>query len=137
MGRAFAKRLDANLAIADKRRTAADSAEIMSIIGEVEGSDIIILDDIISTGGTITQAAETLKKVGAGKIMAAATHPVFSGNALELLEQSCLEEVVVTNSIPFKDHQRCGKVKVLDIAPLLGEAIHRIHTEESVSSLFI
>lgn len=137
MGRAFAKRLDANLAIVDKRRTTADSTELMNIIGEVAGSDIIILDDIISTAGTVTQAAEALKKAGAGRIMVMATHPVFSGPALERLEKSCIEEVVVTNSIPFNGLGKCGKVKVLDVSPLLGEAIRRIHTEESISMLFI
>jgi len=137
MGRAFAKRMNANLAIVDKRRTQADSSEVMNIIGEVEGSDIVILDDIISTAGTITQAAEALKKAGARKIIAAATHPVFSGKALERLKDSCIEEVIVTNSIPLKDKSRCNKIKVLDVSPLLGEAIRRIHTGESISKLFI
>ena len=137
MGRAFAKRMNARLAIVDKRRTTADKSELMNIIGEVAGSDIIILDDIISTAGTITQAAEALKKAGAGKILAMATHPVFSGTALDRLEASCIEEVIVTNSIPFAGHDRCGKVRILDVSPLLGEAIRRIHNEESVSNLFI
>jgi ribose-phosphate pyrophosphokinase len=137
MGRAFAKRLDANLAIVDKRRTGADESEVMNVIGEVAGSDIIILDDIISTAGTITQAAQVLKDAGAGRIMAMATHPVFSGQALDRLENSCIEEIVVTNSIPFKDNGECSKIRVLDVAPLLGEAIKRIHTEESISMLFV
>lgn len=137
MGRAFAKRLNANLAIADKRRTEADSSELMNIIGEVAGSDIVILDDIISTAGTMTQAAEALKEAGAGKIIAAATHPVFSGNAIERIEKSCIEEVIVTNSIPSCRFESCKKIKILDVAPLLGEAIRRIHTEESISMLFI
>ena len=135
-GRAFAKRLGANLAIVDKRRTTVDRSEVMNIIGEVKGSDIVILDDIISTAGTITQAAEVLKAAGARKIIAAATHPVFSGQALEKLEQSPVEEVVVTNSIPTKDGSRCSKIRVLDVSPLLGEAIRRIHTGESISILF-
>ena len=137
MGRAFAKRLNANLAIVDKRRTGADESEVMSVIGEVAGSDIIILDDIISTAGTITQAAQVLKDAGAGRIMAMATHPVFSGKALKKLEKSCIEETVVTNSIPFTNSGECGKIKVLDVAPLLGEAIRRIHMEESISMLFV
>jgi len=137
MGRAFAKRMGANLAIADKRRTAADSSELMNIIGEVEGSDIIILDDIISTGGTITQAAVALKEAGAGRILAAATHPVFAGKALSVLEASPIEEVIVTNSIPFEDTGSCSKIKILDVSPLLGEAIRRIHTNESISNLFV
>ena len=137
MGRAFAKRLGANLAIVDKRRTTADNSEVMNIIGEVAKSDIVILDDIISTAGTITQAAEVLRKAGARTIIAAATHPVFSGDALEKLEASPIEEVIVTNSIPFRDGKRCSKIVVLDVSPLLGEAIRRIHTGESISILFM
>lgn len=137
MGRSFAKRLGANLAIVDKRRgTVADKSEAMNIIGEVSGSDIVILDDLISTAGTITQAAAALKRAGAGRIIAAATHPVFSGNAFERIDASPIEEVIVTNSIPIKDASRCAKLKVLDVAPLLGEAIRRIHTGESISNLF-
>ncbi len=136
MGRAFAKRMDAGLAIVDKRRTETDESELMNIIGDVKGSDIIILDDLISTAGTITQAAKALRKAGARKIIAAATHAVLSGEAPERLERSVIEEVVVTNSIPLRNHDRCSKIKVLDVAPLLGEAIRRIHTNESVSSLF-
>jgi len=137
MGRAFAKRLNANLAIVDKRRTEADSSEVMNIIGEVKDSDIVILDDLISTAGTITQAAQELKKAGANRIVAAATHPVFSGNALERLKDSCIEEVIVTNSIPLRDGSKCSKIKVCDVSSLLGEAIRRIHTGESISKLFI
>jgi len=137
MGRSFAKRIGANLAIVDKRRTSADKSEVMNIIGEVAGSDIIILDDIISTAGTITQAAEVLRTAGARKIIAAATHPVFSGEALEKLERSPIEEVIVTNSIPIADGSRCSKITVLDVSPLLGEAIQRIHTGESISILFV
>ncbi len=136
MGRAFAKRMNAKLAIVDKRRTATDKSELMSIIGDVDGNDIIILDDMISTAGTITQAAEALRKAGARKIIAAATHAVLSGEAPERLERSVIEEVVVTNSVPLQNHKRCSKITVLDVAPLLGEAIRRIHTNESVSSLF-
>jgi ribose-phosphate pyrophosphokinase len=137
MGRAFAKRLGANLAIVDKRRTAADSSEIMNIIGETAGSDIIILDDIISTAGTIAQAAAALAEAGAGRIVAAATHPVLSGNAIERLAKSPIEELVVTNSIPVVEYESALKIAVLDVSPLLGEAIRRIHTGESVSSLFV
>jgi ribose-phosphate pyrophosphokinase len=137
MGRAFAKRLGANLAIVDKRRTAADESEVMNIIGQVAGSDIVIFDDIISTAGTITQAAEVLRGAGARTIIAAATHAVLSGNALERLQSAPIEEVVVTNSIPFNDGGRCKKIVVLDVSPLLGEAIRRIHTGESISILFM
>jgi ribose-phosphate pyrophosphokinase len=136
MGRSFAKRLGANLAIVDKRRTTADKSEVMNIIGEVANSDIIIFDDIISTAGTITQAAEVLKAAGARRIIAAAAHAVLSGNAIEKLEESPIEEVIVTNSIPIKDGTQCGKIRVLDVSPLLGEAIRRIHTGESISILF-
>ncbi len=137
MGRAFAKKLGADLAIVDKRRMTPDASEVMNIIGDVDGRDIIIFDDIISTAGTITQAAEALKKEGAKRILAVASHPVFSGNALERLEKSVIEEVVVTNSIPFSDGDKCSKVKILDLSPLLGEAIMRIHEEKSISMLFV
>ncbi|MDZ7859619.1 MAG: ribose-phosphate pyrophosphokinase [Candidatus Krumholzibacteriota bacterium] len=137
MARAFAKKVEAKLAIVDKRRMTPDATEVMNIIGDVSGSDIIIFDDIISTAGTITQAAEALKKEGAKRIIAAASHPVFSGPALERLEKSVIEEVVVTNSIPFNGSGKCSKVKVLDLSSLLGEAIRRIHKEESISMLFI
>ncbi len=137
MGRAFAKKLGADLAIVDKRRMTPDASEVMNIIGDVDGRDIVIFDDIISTAGTITQAAEALKKEGAKRIIAVASHPVFSGNALERLEKSIIEEVVVTNSIPFSDGDKCSKVKVLDLSPLLGEAIIRIHEEKSISMLFV
>jgi ribose-phosphate pyrophosphokinase len=136
MGRAFAKRMNAKLAIVDKRRTATDKSKLMNIIGDVKGSDIIILDDMISTAGTITQAAGALREAGARKIIAAATHAVLSGEAPERLERSVIEEVIVTNSIPPQNHKRCSKVTVLDVSHLLGEAIRRIHTNESVSSLF-
>ncbi len=136
MGRAFAKRLGANLAIVDKRRTAADQSEVMNIIGEVKGSDIIILDDLISTAGTTTQAAAVLKKAGARRIIAAATHAVFAGETFARLESSAIEEVVVTNSLPIRECPECRKITVLDVSPLLGEAIRRIHTGESISNLF-
>jgi len=137
MGRAFAKNLGANLAIVDKRRTVSGESTAMNIIGEVSGGDIVILDDMISTGGTITQAAEALKEAGARRIVAAATHPVFAGDALEKLEASAIEEVVVLNTIPIRDGSRCSKLTVLDASPLLGEAIRRIHTGESISILFL
>ncbi len=136
MGRAFAKRLGANLAIVDKRRTAADQSEVMNIIGEVEGSDIIILDDLISTAGTTTQAAKVLRDAGARRIIAAATHAVFAGEVFDRLQGSPIEEVIVTNSLPVAVPPLCRKIKVLDVSPLLGEAIRRIHTGESISNLF-
>jgi ribose-phosphate pyrophosphokinase len=135
--RAFAKRLGTSLAIMDKRRTGPNEAKIMHVIGDVRGRDVILLDDIIDTAGTITQAAEALREDGARRILASCTHPVLSGRAIERLEQSEIEEVVVTNTIPLREEQACKKVTVLSVAPLLGEAIRRIHTETSVSSLFV
>ena len=135
--RAFAKRLGTSLAIMDKRRTGANEAKIMHVIGEVRDRDVILLDDMIDTAGSITQAVQALREEGARRILASCTHAVFSGQALERLERSDIEEVVVTNTIPLRDDQTCKKITVLSVAPLLGEAIRRIHTETSVSSLFV
>jgi ribose-phosphate pyrophosphokinase len=135
--RAFAKRLGTSLAIMDKRRTGANEAKIMHVIGDVRGRDVILLDDIIDTAGTITQAADALREDGARRILASCTHPVLSGRAIERLEASEIEEVVVTNTIPLREEQASKKITVLSVAPLLGEAIRRIHTETSVSSLFV
>jgi ribose-phosphate pyrophosphokinase len=136
MGRAFAKRLNADIAVVDKRRSAKDTTEVMNIIGTVTGRNIVILDDMISSGSTLVEAALEVHKRGAKRIMAAATHPVFSGKACERVMESPIEEVVVSNSIPF-DVARCPKVKVLDVSRILGEAIRRIHSNESVSTLFV
>jgi len=135
--RAFAKRLQTNLAIIDKRREGPNNAQVMNIIGEVEGKHAILLDDMIDTAGTIVQGAQACADKGAKSVWAGCVHPVLSGPALERLQGSCLTEVVVTNTIPLngKD-QQCPKLRVLSVAPLLGEAIKRIHEEESVSSLF-
>lgn len=135
--RAFAKRLQTNLAIIDKRREGPNNAQIMNIIGDVEGKHTLLLDDMIDTAGTIVQGAQACADKGAKSVWAGCAHPVLSGPALERLQQSCLTEVVVTNTIPLngKD-QQCPKLRVLSVAPLLGEAIKRIHGEESVSSLF-
>jgi ribose-phosphate pyrophosphokinase len=136
--RAFAKRLPANLAIIDKRREGPNESQVMHIIGEVSGRDALLLDDMIDTAGTITQGAEACMKYGARRVWTACTHAVLSGPALEKLKSSKLEEVVVTNTIPLNGKDRtCPKLKVLSVAPLLGEAIKRIHEEESVSSLFV
>jgi ribose-phosphate pyrophosphokinase len=138
MGRAFAKRLGAELAIVDKRRTGPDKAELMHIIGDVAGRNCIILDDMISTGGTICQAAEELKKRGAERVIAAASHGVFSGHAFARLEQAPIDEVTVTNTLPLRGGAGVpDKIRVLDISKLLSKAILNIHHEESVSSLFI
>ena len=136
--RAFAKRLDAGLAIIDKRRSGPNVSEVMHIIGEVEGQTCLIVDDMIDTAGTLCQAAAALKAHGAGDVYATATHAVLSGPALERINQSCLKEVVVTNTIPVGDKLAgCARLRQLSVANLLAEAIRRIHGEESVSSLFI
>jgi ribose-phosphate pyrophosphokinase len=135
--RAFAKRLQANLAIIDKRREGPNNTHVMNIIGDVQGKSALLLDDMIDTAGTIVQGAQACADNGAKMVWAGCTHPVLSGPALERIQSSCLSEVVVTNTIPLngKD-QICPKLRVLSVAPLLGEAISRIHEEESVSSLF-
>jgi ribose-phosphate pyrophosphokinase len=135
--RAFAKRLQANLAIIDKRREGPNQTQIMNIIGDVEGRSALLLDDMIDTAGTIVQGAQACANKGATRVWAGCTHAVLSGPALERIQASCLEEIVVTNTIPLNGkEQRCPKLRVLSVAPLLGEAITRIHEEESVSSLF-
>jgi len=134
--RNFAKRLDASLAIIDKRRLAPNVAEIMTIIGDVEGRTAIILDDMIDTAGTLVQAANAVKAKGASRVLAAATHAVLSGKARERIANSALEEVVVTNTIP-PDGLPGGTITVLSVANLLGEGIRRIHENASVSSLFL
>ncbi len=136
--RAFAKRLNSSLAIIDKRRESPNQAEVMNIIGEVKGRHALLFDDMIDTAGTIVQTAKTCLDNGALSVWAGCTHPVLSGPALERLEGSCLREVVVTNTIPLNEKvQQCSKLKALSVAPLLGEAILRIHREESVTSLFV
>ncbi len=134
--RAFAKRLSATLlAIIDKRRPEANVSEVMNIIGDVEGKSAILLDDMVDTAGTLTQAARALKDHGAANIYACCTHGVLSGPAIERIEDSPITEVVVTDTIPEK--VKCSKIKYLSTGPLLGEAIRRIHYGESVSSLFV
>ena len=136
--RAFAKRLGTTLAIVDKRRPRPNVSEVMSIIGDVDGKTAVILDDMIDTAGTITQAAAALKeKGGAKQVYACATHAVLSGPAIERIEASPIKELVVTNTIPRRDSATSPKVKRVSIGPLLGEAIKRIHYGESVSSLFV
>lgn len=135
--RAFAKRLNASLAIIDKRREKANVSEVMHVIGDVSGKDAILIDDMIDTAGTITQAVSAIKKNGAKRVIAACTHAVLSGPAIERINESELEEVITTNTIPMDSKQKkCKKLTVLSIAPLLGEAIKRIHEESSVTSLF-
>jgi len=135
--RAYAKRFDAELAIVDKRRVDDAKTEVMHIMGEVKGKNIIVVDDIIATAGSIVEAIGALKKQGARDIYAAISHPVLSGPAIDRLKKlDGLKELVVTNTIPLEDKKRLPKIKVLSVASLLGEAITRIHAEESVSSLF-
>jgi ribose-phosphate pyrophosphokinase len=136
--RSFAKKLSCSIAIIDKRREAANISQIMTVIGDVREKDTIILDDMIDTGGTIIQAAEALKNKGAIQVIAACTHAVLSGSSIEKVNNSVLEELVVTNTIPLDSKKEmCKKLTVLSIASLLGEAIKRIHEETSISSLFV
>ncbi|MDH5423360.1 MAG: ribose-phosphate diphosphokinase [Gammaproteobacteria bacterium] len=137
--RALAKRLDdADLAIIDKRRPKANVSQVMNIIGEVEGKDCILIDDLVDTAGTLCKAADALKEHGASSVSAYCTHPVLSGNALENLMNSSLDELVVTDTIPLRDEiADCGKVRQLSISGMLAETIRRIHSEESVSSLYM
>ena len=135
--RHFAKKMDAPLAIVDKRRTDINVTEVMNVIGDVQGRTCLILDDIIDTAGTLVKTVDALLAEGASKVYACATHPVLSGPAAERIANSRLEELVVTNTIPLReDAQRVEKIKVLSIAGLLGRAIESIHMETSVSTLF-
>ena len=136
--RAIAKRLEASLAVIDKRRTGKNETEILNVVGDVAGRDVLILDDIIDTAGTLVQAAAALGTGGAKRTYAAAVHGVFSGPALERIEGSKLETLLVTNTIPVDAAiARCPRIRPLSVAPLLGEAIQRIHDGASVSSLFV
>lgn len=136
--RDFATRLNASLAIIDKRRSGPNVVEEMNIIGEVKGQTAILLDDMVDTAGTLTMAAQALKKEGAKRIFGCCTHPVLSGPAIRKIKNSPLEELIVTNSIPLGPKaEKCKKIKVLSVAHLIGEAIRRTHDEKSISSLFV
>lgn len=135
--RAYANRLGASLAVIDKRRTGANKAEVLNVVGKVEGKQILIVDDMIDTGGTLMAAVRVLIKKGAQEIYVSATHPILSGSAYEMIESSSLKELIVTDTIPLKQEKAKTKIKVLSVAPLLGEAIRRIHENRSVSSLFV
>jgi ribose-phosphate pyrophosphokinase len=137
--RHFAKKLEADLALIDKRRTGPNVAEAMNVIGDVNGKDCIIIDDMIDTAGTLVQAAKALRKNGAKKIFAAATHPVFSGPAIQRISEcSELEAVIVTDTIPLSEEgKKLAKIKVVTTAEILAKAIHRTFNHDSVSSLFI
>jgi ribose-phosphate pyrophosphokinase len=136
--RAYAKRLDTKMAIIDKRRVDANVAEVVHIVGEVEERTALIVDDLVDTAGTLVNSAKALMAKGAKKVYACCTHPVFSGPAVQRIKESCLEEVVVTNSVPLsKEAEKARNIRVLSVAELLGKAIRSIHEETSVSSLFL
>ncbi len=136
LARAFANSLGAGLAIVDKRRHSANSTTVENLIGEVEGCDVIIVDDMISTGGSISEAAKTVKKFGAERVILGATHGVLCGEAVKKLDAAPVEEVVITNTIPIGPEKQFSKLRVRSIAPLLAHAIDRIHRSASVSALF-
>lgn len=135
MARAFAKRLGADLAVVDKRRISGEETEVMNIMGEVEGKDVIIVDDLVATASSLVEAAAAVKQKGARKVYAGITHPILSGKALERIKASGLEKLIVSDTIPIAE-KKLDKIEVLSVAELLGEAIKRIHRNESVSSLF-
>jgi ribose-phosphate pyrophosphokinase len=136
--RAFSRRLNAELAMVNKRRTEANVAQVMNVIGDVKGRTCLVVDDIIDTAGTLVKTAEALLEQGAVKVYACASHPVLSGPAVERIEKSRIEEVVVTNTIPLRaDAKRCNRIKTLSVARLLAQAVQSIHDETSVSGLFI
>ncbi len=132
--RYFAQRLGLEMVIVDKRRQKANESEVMNVIGDVNGKDVILIDDMIDTAGTMVKAAEALKKLGATSVMACCTHPVLSGPAYDRIENGVLDELVVANTIPMR--QASSKIKMLSTAPMLGEVIRRVHNNESVNSLF-
>ncbi len=136
MARAYAKRMSAQLAIVDKRRLSPEQIEVMNILGEVKGSDCILVDDLTATGGSLIEAAGALQKAGAKDIYAAVAHGVLSDDAVANIQKSNLKELIITDTIPLTKDKQSSKIKVLSVAPLLGEAIRRIHKEESVSCLF-
>lgn len=134
--RNFANYLDAPIAIVDKRRPKANVAEVMNIIGEIENKNVILVDDMIDTAGTITNGAKSLKELGAKKVYACSTHPVLSGPAIARIQESVIDELVVLNTIPIPEEKQIDKIKVLSVAPIFAEAISRIYTNDSVSKLF-
>lgn len=135
--RAYSKRMGSSLAIIDKRRPAPNIAEVMNIIGDVAGKNAVIVDDIVDTAGTLTAAAKVVMAHGANSVMACLTHGVLSGPAIARISDSALCEVVVSDTIPFKDSALSAKISVVSIAPLLAESIKRIHTGDSISRLFV
>jgi ribose-phosphate pyrophosphokinase len=136
MARSYAKKLAVPLAIVDKRRISSEQTEAMNILGEIAGKDVCIVDDIVATAGSLAEAIEALKNKGAKDVYAAITHPVLSGPAIERLKKSSLKKLFVTDTIPLSKEKLINKIEVLSVAPLLGEAIKRIHKEVSISVLF-
>lgn len=134
--RNFANHLDAPIAIIDKRRPQANVAEIMNIIGDIEGKNVILIDDMIDTAGTITQGADALKKFGAKEVYACCTHPILSGPAIERIQNSVIKELIVTDTVPLSEEKMIDKIKIKSVAPIFGEAIQRIYKNISVSKLF-
>jgi ribose-phosphate pyrophosphokinase len=137
MVRAFAKRLQLDMAIVDKRRSDVDQTEVMNIIGNVEGKDVVIIDDMVTTASTLCNGAYAIAKKGANSVIAAATHPIFAADACKRIMDSPIKRVVVTNTVPFDRMGECPKVEILDVSELIAEAIKRIHYNESVSTLFV
>lgn len=136
--RVFAKRMDAKLAIIDKRRPAPNVAQVLNVIGEVRDQNVIIFDDMVDTAGTLVLSVDALAREGARRIFSACTHPVLSGPAIEKIEKSALEKIYVTNTIPLTEKAKaCSKIQILSVAELFGEAIRRINEGSSVSSLFV
>jgi ribose-phosphate pyrophosphokinase len=136
--RAFAKRLDSSLAIIDKRREAPNVSQVMNIIGDVDGMVAVLVDDMVDTGGTLARAAYALMEKGAKAVYACCTHPVLSGRSVDVIMESPIEEMIVTDTIPLREEaKRCPKIKVFSISRLLADAIRRIYNDESVSSLFV
>lgn len=136
MARAYAKKFRAGLAIVDKRRNSPDATEVMHILGEVSGKNVIMVDDIIATGSSLVEAAGALKKAGAKKIFAAVSHGILSANAVEKLENSDIDYLVITDSIPLGEEKKSKKIKIVSVSKLFAEAIKRIHFEQSISVLF-
>jgi ribose-phosphate pyrophosphokinase len=137
MARAYAKRLGAGLAIIDKRRMSPEETEVMNILGKVKGKNAVLVDDLIATGGSMVEAITALKEVGVHSVYAAVSHGVLSGNAVERINKcEALQELIITDSIPLSKSKKSGKIKQLSVAPLLAEAIKRIHNEQSISCLF-
>ncbi len=136
MARGFSKRLGATFAIIDKRRPRANECEVLNVVGEVEGRTCLLVDDMVDTAGTLSNAVHALKERGAAEVYAAATHALFSGKAVERLREAPLEEMVVTNTIHIPEEKRFDNLRILSVADLLAKAIDHIHSNESVSQLF-